>query len=815
MTPNLIGHPFSILSLSCDASNQQIIEAFEDCSSDQTIDDSVLRIARQSLLTPKLRLKAELSYFLDTPAGQIANILTVLRNANPDFTSLFISCSRLAPLSRSNLISHLATHGQHSADLIVALVQAQSQVEPSDIHQATCRCRETAKVVSPDIKAVQRELSLLADQQTQWLFDSYPSPERAALDMKSATLRLLAIGSACSEQLDTLLSSYWRSVSRETSLLRAAIEAAANLLRASPTDNQAASDLELRLTQWCKFNQPLAIVEKSKGRADAEATALMEQVRSLSIDLANDLSAPDIALRLTKLSLDRFLLQPRIREKLEADVTALADLTLDANCQPLLAAAMDASSDLIRYAKSQKSGSVADAAQTDLIKRLITTVESVGPAVDAPWLIARGVSIALFNDANLLNEARCLSLTLLALAEEKSASADVIAKLREDVGALEKHRRESVLTTLWQSGQWAAASSMARHLAGQQTTDEARRKYRAIQARATHKRVFQIASRVVGGIVATMIFIGIMNNGSPRGQKSGQVSPDYPTALTRRNTASLARPDPPRPEPARRPPVHSAVLMEIKPDELTLDERTRAGPIITRSNIRYCMFQEYRLEQTRPLLNQLDLANEFDAAINDWNSRCSAYRYMEQDKQAVMSELPIQVAALRVEAEQIAMNWRKQRVSAQARRQTPSDSLTAAPSSPAVSSPAVASILEDELTSPPSTPEVTGSIVQEDADGAFEKAVSGLWADRLADCPGSKVRTSGIPIRITNENATAGQSICSFEEKKSRSENTWIIKASCRARSNSWTSNIQLERIENQLKWSSERGKATYTRCPS
>jgi hypothetical protein len=49
----------------------------------------------------------------------------------------------------------------------------------------------------------------------------------------------------------------------------------------------------------------------------------------------------------------------------------------------------------------------------------------------------------------------------------------------------------------------------------------------------------------------------------------------------------------------------------------------------------------------------------FNAAINDYNSRCTQYRYRQSDKDAVETELLGKQWALEAEGRSLAISWRR------------------------------------------------------------------------------------------------------------------------------------------------------------
>jgi hypothetical protein len=83
-----------------------------------------------------------------------------------------------------------------------------------------------------------------------------------------------------------------------------------------------------------------------------------------------------------------------------------------------------------------------------------------------------------------------------------------------------------------------------------------------------------------------------------------------------------------------------------------------SGLALTRSNIRYCTFQRVRIEAARPAFGGVVQQQSFNAAIGDYNARCSDYRYRQSDKDAVDAELPPKRLSLEAEGRALADSWR-------------------------------------------------------------------------------------------------------------------------------------------------------------
>jgi hypothetical protein len=101
-----------------------------------------------------------------------------------------------------------------------------------------------------------------------------------------------------------------------------------------------------------------------------------------------------------------------------------------------------------------------------------------------------------------------------------------------------------------------------------------------------------------------------------------------------------------------------ALLPELP--KLGEEIRPTGGPKqqFTQANVRYCLFQEIRLEAVRPLTDSADLAL-FNMLVSDWNSRCGRARYVAADKSVVDRELVDRRTVLEVEGRSLVMGWRR------------------------------------------------------------------------------------------------------------------------------------------------------------
>jgi peptidoglycan hydrolase-like protein with peptidoglycan-binding domain len=80
--------------------------------------------------------------------------------------------------------------------------------------------------------------------------------------------------------------------------------------------------------------------------------------------------------------------------------------------------------------------------------------------------------------------------------------------------------------------------------------------------------------------------------------------------------------------------------------------------LFSQANIRFCRFQQVRLEAIGPLTDRADLA-VFHALANDWNARCARYGHLPADKRAVDAEVIERREALESGGRALLGAWRR------------------------------------------------------------------------------------------------------------------------------------------------------------
>ena len=80
--------------------------------------------------------------------------------------------------------------------------------------------------------------------------------------------------------------------------------------------------------------------------------------------------------------------------------------------------------------------------------------------------------------------------------------------------------------------------------------------------------------------------------------------------------------------------------------------------VLTQDNIRYCLFQQVRLEALGPLTAATDLTI-FDALASDWNARCARAQYPSTERDAIGAELATRRSTLEAQGREFVNRWRR------------------------------------------------------------------------------------------------------------------------------------------------------------
>jgi hypothetical protein len=592
---NLLTNPFYLLAVDPAATNQQVDDAVRNCAL-----GSEQARAQIAILDPSQRLSLELSYPIDSQPKQIEALYKALSRHAPADEVLQPS-TELGPLSRANLIAHLAADRPASAAILSALVDAHASIEIPAVFAILRSLRAAAGLVSPSLVNVNDGVQALLALHTQAAIASYASPENAAEEMSACVGQILAdTGQYHLEALARLVAAYRAHTSLRLETNANRIQTACTALSHEPGDVEARDELAAALQDWAAIIRPLMLFDGDQEPGDERVAACVDLLRDLIGDLVDD-HHYDEALSVARSAREAFAPIRETAEELDQAIPLIGQWSLDAVLNQLQLCIEDIASDPASLDSILETGfgseSIDHAKQ--LWENFLQSTRLTTSDEDEPWLMVRDLAAHLAEHAQRGFVATALLIGLITHTEQGSASPAVLGALTEELQRIKPPPPEEV--------EQIPPSRFAREEAS---------KHRLFRpAKAT---IFAMAMVGVVGTAAALYYEGDrLRSFMPRPAATpGQ-------ALTEAETP---------------PAVGTGQHLEL-------------------SGVRYCLYQEERLKIMKPDVKSPEDARAYNLLVVDYNSRCSDFFFKDADLAVVKAEIAANQERLAADAKAIISTW--------------------------------------------------------------------------------------------------------------------------------------------------------------
>ncbi|MCG2639413.1 MULTISPECIES: peptidoglycan-binding protein [Bradyrhizobium] len=761
----LLRNPFFVLRVDPTTPLDRISEAVEDALADGEVPEADIVAAREALINPRQRTGAELSYLFDTPPSHVDRLVRALNGSTP--SAILKEAERTAPLSRSNLLADVSARSPASSDVLFSILDAHAQISSSDLLAKIQSARRQAGMVSPSLEVVEEALSTLYEQHIKAMLAGLKNAYSAAAPLREGTRRILAAPDEDRLQaLDRLLRAYSQFASSELGELEEHITQLVEQLRTRPATTGDIGELLDHLRRWLNLAQPLIDSEAQKGRDETRSRQLCFTIRSLCIDRANEHGDFASALSISEVASEIFRSLPRASEQLAEDAQLLKERITEGKITPLKKF-IDGVSKWTIAADLENSGfgSSAKGAAHELWNLFLATVAELEGSnlADLPWILVRGLAIDLNNEENSPVAARVIIEQLLRLSRDTTPSADFIEKLRDDLRAVTKNANEKRVLKLVESGNTSAALRGLDEVLQTDLPPEDRALYSQLRSKLQSQRNVRFAKWVFFGLIAAaLIGANLSNNSGPSSQRPAPSTrpveaPSPPYQVPRPSSDTFPAPTWTPPTPAEQ-----ADLSEVKPP-------TGSGSLLTRSNIRYCRFQKARLKSIEGDLRNSFETDEFNKLADDYNARCSNFRYYENDLRIVEEEVRSRAATLIQEGRSMSATWRSRPTSSSAPGpgSSPFDAKPVTPTVPTTQLPpelpgVPASRSETSQLDDPATNlldlDVANAVQKRLLElGFFRGPVNGVWGPQSRSALRAFKKANSLPADDIYDGATAGR----------------------------------------------------------
>lgn len=635
---DLKSNGFHILKADYSSSAAEISDLLEDAEFDGTIPQEALLNAQQSLVTPLNRLVEELSWLPELSQQQTTKALQAI-NAQ-EWYRLPEQTDHFPELARANILAHCVSQTEGSEALIQPLCQCWDNIGARTLAEFINENRKLAGFPLASVSQIEDALSSICLQQAATAANAIWRSGVPGFLMNTIVENELA-RKADSTFLKNLVREYDKNCESDLAVISQKIECAVE--KANHADDDLAAhiqDIDGLLFQWDEINQPVQLYEQSRGHEEPRSKALYRGLRDLSIDLANNHNRYEASLQLSEALLRTFPELESVAETLRGDVFDLEDLIekekSNRHLQPLFEAceaAKDASGTLIKSAL--RADGFSERAQ-GIVGRIAAAFFQANANLEDPsvsYLIVRDLGLYWNNDKND-PEAAFLLIDGLITHARGLLQDSIREKLTEDRVTLYENWKLGELQA--SKGNPTATMRILDDLSAHATAEK-KREYTQLKRKIQTDRTVKFIRWGVFAAIAFFIFVATMEDDSRNRSNSSaqtQSSPSVTSSNTETRGASV---------PTRKT---TSAFPELKPP-------VGSGTTLSESQLRYCIYQQERLEYLRIQNMTNSEINRFNQLIADWNSRCSSYRYQPTTKARIEREAANKSTELQQEARRI------------------------------------------------------------------------------------------------------------------------------------------------------------------
>ncbi|CAN7246486.1 hypothetical protein LJR016_000918 [Devosia sp. LjRoot16] len=626
---DLLQNPFAILNLSPDATREDIVAAFDDGIADNSAPEGALREARRQLLAPKLRMLATVEFLPDATQHQREEAVAALRQSLP-LPDLDALAKTLPAFSQAIFLSQLAQLGPSSA-ILGSFARSRAQSGRDTIATTVAELLMASGTPQPQGEAINEVIDEVTQRGADRLFVAYADANAAASDMVQCLNEELA--QAATEQVGALgvvVEAYAKMALPDLQAARRKVEDVAEAIRKDPDLPGGIQSLTSVLHEWDAMAQPQQLLASHKGRDEGAARELFQFLRGLMLELANEHERPKTALEINEASLSVFAELPRAEQQLQEDRAALEGLAALEKLQELSAFVNNAKQNPDPLVDDLKQGGFGEGARGDAArlygifnKSLASTQGS--PASEHVWGFVRDLALEINNEFDEVVASQRLIEGLHAHPGFREVSATMQAALETDLHTVRANAVHAKLNRAIQQSDrrqtkvhLAELVSITRDPADRQLYQKAIEEIDAANRRRAIKWVIwaTIGLALIGYLLTS-------NGGRPYSTSSSSSASSTAEAMPLLGTSQP----------------------------------------LNRANIRYCVYQNARLDAASQMLateTNGSVIDAFNRKADEYNSRCDDYRYYPEDLSAVQAELAIRRDALTAEGRNWVRIWRAQ-----------------------------------------------------------------------------------------------------------------------------------------------------------
>lgn len=645
---DLTSNPFHVLGVSVRNTRDEIAEAYENAIIDGEHDEQSLLQAHQALIGPKTRLEAELSWLPELLPSRAKDLLSLLETGSAA-DDLFSEIGELTGLSLVNISAGLCSRFPGRGDLVEALIESFDEVSLEDAVATINESRSVSGFPNANPALVAEILPKISEAHARTAADAISLAEHPGLVMTEIVNNLIPeIGPARDflEEVGIHYDSWSAPRLRE---IKDQIDGAVETLRADPETKEPVSLIERLLDEWDEYSQPCQLLEEAKGLDERRSKVVSSELRDLCLWLSNEKNVHDAALRISKALLKTFPELPSVMIQSSDDIGALETLVDSAKAFDLFAPLIRAVEYCLENLEDLDDDLLMTAFSADgrgLAQKLFLTFSEGAVAVSGtdhaslPWMMVRGVAIELNNTASSTDGAFKI-LKGLESFSDADLPPDVEEQLKIDLTTIGSNVKWKELIIAAKNDDLNAGLRLANELLATSENEEERTTIEQFKGTIKNRLKTRKLKWIFWGVAASLVaFFLIKDQIQSNKRRSYTPRPSTytsPTITYSPSSTSKSR---------KSAPSTSSIAEERPP--------IGSGRSLTTNQVRYCVFQRARLVYLKGNPNRNMTASKFNLLVDDFNSRCSNYRYQSGVLKRTKHELEKNRAKVLREADRVS-----------------------------------------------------------------------------------------------------------------------------------------------------------------
>lgn len=638
-TFNLMANPFAVIGVSIRATRAEIDSAIDDAlfDDDSSVRQRALDNARQSLFAPQARLQAEIGFLPGSDDETIADVVASLQSGKPTQ-----NVDNLVGIDRANYLAHRCAvkDTTNEARTAKSLIYAYHDVTLDRVIADIKIARKSSGFGNVETEAARLAFDNIRDRHADAALGGLLSEPEGFEAVAGLAGEIAGPSSSRREFLEILIARYevliGPEIEREAEKVRHALE--------KLDGNQEIADLkafENALQSWDRLAKPLQVADSIRGIDEPHSREVFELIRRHCIDLANNKSQYSLALSISGVGKEVFAELPDAITLIDTDIDQLKDLVkeqrLDLALSPLISLVETAGNDLSKLGKEARR--IQTSRQSTGIMMVLDAALSLGDQQIASIAVnlVRNLAIKLANEGN--DNVGALAITEILIKRKDFILLDSVSQLEIDKKILERNIKFENMITFFKDKRLSNAKLLATELLSGASKDDAQI-ISGILDQISEKEKKTRKNFIRLFIVLGVIFIGSLYKIYNKNESTYTTSPQYGEKFSQLDKNSNSR--------------------DVETVDNNKDQEIESAPpldsintIFDRSQIRYCMMQNIRIEAAKNSAPESTdyQVEQINTLVNDYNSRCSNFRYDERDMTAVKQEIAQSAVRLRSEGE--------------------------------------------------------------------------------------------------------------------------------------------------------------------